>query len=42
MMFSSPLNASDPVIDISILPAGIYFIGLKTDEGSEVNKFMKQ
>ncbi|MBK6482751.1 MAG: T9SS type A sorting domain-containing protein [Chitinophagaceae bacterium] len=41
-LLSEPLNASDPVIDISILPPGIYFIGLKTDEGSEVNKFMKQ
>lgn len=41
-LLSEPLNASDPVIDISILPLGIYFIGLKTDEGSVVSKFMKQ
>lgn len=37
-----PITSTDPVIDISILSYGIYLIGIKTEIGYAMKKFVKQ
>lgn len=36
------LDTPDPIIDISFLPLGIYFLHLKTDSSNTLRKFIKQ
>ena len=41
-MLKESIDDGDSVIDISLLPTGIYFLELKTNEGRSVRKFVKQ
>jgi hypothetical protein len=43
MEINNPFTDNDEIaIDISSLPNGIYFLGLQTEDGKSLNKFIKQ